>query len=116
MILELKMCLETIKVKSVELTGSCQIRCNGTIHGAYLHRGSSRRKLLDHLTRLLNEVVTCARFSCCRASIKDMDEAGALMLLLENKLAAQAGLQDGEVVDGVELKQRLEMHLGERES
>ena len=49
MILELKMCLETIKVKSVELTGSCQIRCNGTIHGAYLHRGSSRRKLLGHL-------------------------------------------------------------------
>jgi hypothetical protein len=43
------MCLETIRVKTVELAGSCHIRCAGTIHGAYLHTGPGRRKLLDHL-------------------------------------------------------------------
>ena len=74
------------------------------------------KEFVGRQAQLFSEVVTCARVSFCHTSIKDMDEADALMLLLEGDMIEQAGLQDGEVVDGVELKQRLEMHLGERES
>jgi hypothetical protein len=65
---------------------------------------------------IVDRLMPSAKAGFTTASINDMTAKDALLLLLGHDASKEAGLKEGEVVDGVELRNRIRMHLGERES